>query len=76
MLLGADDVAERAVAFGVSEPLAFRMPEVSPCEGARVLSRWLDDVEESLAESGLVGCLRATREEILATSLTSLVGII
>lgn len=59
MLLGADDVAERAVAFGVNEPFEFIMPEFRPWEGIRVLSRWLEEADDSLAESGLVGCLRA-----------------
>lgn len=54
MLLGADEFAERAEAFGVRDPLEWSMLEVVPrlCEGISVLSKWLEDSDDSLAESG------------------------
>lgn len=45
---------------GVKPPLLVIDPMVDTlfC-GKRVLSIWVDDAEDSLAESGLVACLRA-----------------
>ena len=62
MLLGADDGAERPVAPGVSAPFVLSTLGVwRPCDGIRVLSRCVDDAEDSFAESGLVGCLTAPK---------------
>ena len=37
----------------------------SGCDGgAKVLSRWVEDADDSLAESGCVGCFKATRDHL------------
>jgi hypothetical protein len=45
---------------GVSEPLVLRRFEPGRgCDGMSVLSKWVEDADESLAESGFVGLFRA-----------------
>jgi hypothetical protein len=63
MLLCAEDVADNPVAPGVTAPfVAVSMFEVGmDCPGAKVLSKWEEDTEDSSADSGFVGCLRASR---------------
>jgi hypothetical protein len=52
-LLGAEEGAERPVAPGVRAPLVESMLEAPRlCDGIKVLSRWVDEAEESFAGSG------------------------
>lgn len=63
ILLGADDgAAESPLAPGVRAPFEFiKLEVVRPwAAGARVLSRCVDEAEDSLADSGFVGCFKAT----------------
>jgi hypothetical protein len=67
ILFGAEDapVADKPVAPGVRDPLfagSMFDAESVLCEvvaGINVLSRWVEEAEDSLAESGLVACFRA-----------------
>lgn len=63
MLFWADDAADSPVAPGVRDPLVLvlsRLDGGSVCDGTKVLSMCVEDAEDSLAESGFVGCLAAT----------------
>lgn len=62
MLLGADDAAaDMPVAPGVRDPLFAEsmFDVVSVLDGISVLSRCVEEAEDSLAESGWVACFRA-----------------
>lgn len=61
IILAAEGAAERPVAPGVNVPLLLSMLGLERVlDGMRVLSRCVEDAEDSLAESGLVGCFAAT----------------
>jgi hypothetical protein len=53
-------VALSPVVAGVRSPLALSIvDDEMPCGAIRVLSRCVDEADDSFAESGLVGCFRA-----------------
>lgn len=68
MLVGAVGGADKPGAPGVSTPFAVSMLlDVGRlCDGINVLSSCDDAAEDSLAESGFVGCFKAAAQRILA----------
>lgn len=68
ILFGAEDGTERPVALGVKAPFVESMFDVGRTfAGIRVESRCVDEAEDSLAESGLVGCFAASFTVMLAS---------